>query len=216
MRMSFCLLRALPGGIGRFLVMPCSVGAKHCRLRHVGSRPGIDIWPRETASEVFLNELLVLFRYPPGSAPALLGGALLLRYCAARFACNIPTLRLPAGGQVARLVTEGCEEVGMVQVAPRDAGVAWISGPGEVGKRVRLNRKTPAHLVRQGSVNIQSRPRVWKRLGARVYSGCDRTDAKRRCLHQHDGVHGPGHDRAGWSRIHGGMYRPTPPGLHGF
>ena len=34
----------------------------------------------------FLNELLGLFRYPPGSGRALLAGTLPLRYCAARFA----------------------------------------------------------------------------------------------------------------------------------
>ena len=83
--------------------MPCSIGANHCRLRHIRCTSR----PRETASEVFLNELLVLFQYPPRSAPALLGGALPLRNCAARFACNMPAWRLPAGGQVARLVTEG-------------------------------------------------------------------------------------------------------------
>ena len=33
------------------------------------------------------------------------------------------------------------------------------SGPG--GKRFRLNRKTPAHLVKG---MVQSRPRAWKRL----------------------------------------------------
>ena len=43
-------------------------------------------------------------------------------------------------------------------------GVIWISGPGGGVKRVRLNRKTPAHLVRHGIFGIQSRPRVWKRL----------------------------------------------------
>ena len=32
---------------------------------------------------------------------------------------------MPANGQVARLVTEGCEEVGTARVEPRDAGVAW-------------------------------------------------------------------------------------------
>ena len=42
---SHCLL---PGGLGRFL--PCSGGANHCRLRHIGS-------------ELFLNELLELFSY---------------------------------------------------------------------------------------------------------------------------------------------------------
>ena len=56
--------------------MQCSVGANHCRLRHIGREKcghGLTSRPWEAASEVFLNELLVLFWYPPRSAPALLG-----------------------------------------------------------------------------------------------------------------------------------------------
>ena len=52
---SLCLL---PGGLGRFL--PCSIGANHCRLRHIGwekSGHGLTSRPRESASELFLNEL---------------------------------------------------------------------------------------------------------------------------------------------------------------
>ena len=51
--------------------------------------------------------------------------------------------------------------VGMVRVKPRvrasapylhnRIGVDWVRGPGGGGKRVRLNRKTPAHLVRKSS-----------------------------------------------------------------
>ena len=40
----------------------------HCRLRHVGWENcghGRTSRPRESASELFLNELLSLFRYPP-------------------------------------------------------------------------------------------------------------------------------------------------------
>ena len=39
---------------------------------------------------LFLNELLVLFRYLAGSGRALLAGPLPLRYCATRFACRTP------------------------------------------------------------------------------------------------------------------------------
>ena len=70
-------LRTMPGGLGRFL--PCDVGADHCRLRHLGWEKcghGLTSRPRESASEVFLNELLVFFRYPPRSAATLLGGTL--------------------------------------------------------------------------------------------------------------------------------------------
>ena len=85
---SLCLL---PGGLGSFV--PCSVGANHCRLRHIGwekSGHGLTSRPRESASEPFLDELLGLFRYPAGSGRAVLAGTLLLRYCAARFACKTP------------------------------------------------------------------------------------------------------------------------------
>ena len=86
---SLCLL---PGGLGRFV--PCSVGANHCRLRHIGWEKcgdGLTSRPRESASEPFLNELPGLFRYPAGSGRALLAGTLPLRYSAARFACSTPT-----------------------------------------------------------------------------------------------------------------------------
>ena len=92
-------LRTMPGGIGRFI--PCDIGADHCRLRRIGWEKS-----RETASEDFLSELLVLFRYPPRSAAALLGGTLPLRYCAGRFASRIPTWRLPVDGHVIGLVSD--------------------------------------------------------------------------------------------------------------
>ena len=91
---SLCLL---PGGLRRFV--PCSIGANHCRLRHIGWEKcghGLTSRPRESASELFLNELLSLFRYPPKSGRALLHGTLPLRYCAARSAYSTPTWRLPA------------------------------------------------------------------------------------------------------------------------
>ena len=107
---SLCLL---PGGLRRFV--PCSVGANHCRLRQIGWGKyghGLTSTPRESSSELFLDELLGLFRYPPKSARALLTGTLPLRYCAARFACKTPTWRLPVSGHVARLVAIHCEDAG--------------------------------------------------------------------------------------------------------
>ena len=80
---SLCLI---PGGLRRFV--PCSIGANHCRLRHIGWEKcghGLTSRPRESASELFLNELLSLFRYPSRSGRALLNGTLPLRYCAVRF-----------------------------------------------------------------------------------------------------------------------------------
>ena len=58
MMRSLCLL---PGGPGRFV--PCSVGANHCRLRHLGWEKcghGLTSRPRESASEPILDELLSL------------------------------------------------------------------------------------------------------------------------------------------------------------
>ena len=50
-----------------------------------------------------------------------------------------------------------------------------------VRKRIRLNRKTPAHLVGFG---IQCRPRVWKRLCPVEFSFSIVPDPKRRCIDQ--------------------------------
>ena len=68
---SLCLL---PGGLRRFV--PCSIGANHCRLRHIGWEKcghGLTSRPRESASELFLEELLGLFRYPSTGCPVELG-----------------------------------------------------------------------------------------------------------------------------------------------
>ena len=100
----------MPGGLGRFV--PCSIGANHCRLRHIGWERcghGLTSRPRESPSVPFLNELLRLVGYPSGSAGALLAGTLPLRYCTTRFACRIPTWRLQVPGHAASLVTAGIE-----------------------------------------------------------------------------------------------------------
>ena len=71
---SLCLL---PGGLRRFV--PCSFRANHCRLRHICWEKcghGLTSRPRESSSELFLDELLGLFRYPPKSGRALLTGTL--------------------------------------------------------------------------------------------------------------------------------------------
>ena len=71
---SLCLL---PGGFGRFVA--CSIGADHCRLRHIGWEKcshGLTSRSRESASLHFLDELLALFRYLSGSGRALLAGTL--------------------------------------------------------------------------------------------------------------------------------------------
>ena len=189
---SLCLL---PGGLRRFV--PCSVGANHWRLRHIGWEKcghGLTSRPRESASELFLNELLSLFRYPPKSGRALLTGTLPLRYCAARFAYSTPTWRLPASGHVDRLVAAHSDSAGDRGDEVLGLGVHRVSGSGPVRKRFRLNRKTPAHLA---GLLIHSRPRVWKRLRQVGFSGIFLLDhARRRCDHADGGfVHE--HDRVG-------------------
>ena len=57
--------------------MPCDIGANHCRLLHTGWEKcghGPHFQAKRIASEGFLNELLLLFRYLPASAAALSEG----------------------------------------------------------------------------------------------------------------------------------------------
>ena len=175
---SLCLLA---GGLGRFV--PCSIGANHCRLRHIGCercRHGLTSRLRESASEPFLSELLQLFYYPPWSARALLAGTLPLRYCAARFATR-----------AARLLVW----LLLVLVWFRRLWVHWVgcSGPGR--KRLRPKRKTPAHLVSRSVV--QSRPRVWKRLRHVGLSIDSSADYRRRRYDQRDDEYLPVQNRTG-------------------
>ena len=108
----------------------------------VGEGHGLTSRPRESASELFLDELLGLFRYPPGSGRALLAGTLPLRYCAAGFAFRTTTWRLPVSGHVVDLVTAnvGAEREACVVGAGQE--VHWVSVSGLGRKRIRLNRKT--------------------------------------------------------------------------
>ena len=155
---SLCLL---PGGLGRFV--PCSIGTNHCRLRHIGWEKcghGLTSRPRESASVPFLDELLFLFRYPVGSGRALLAGTLPLRYCFDRFACRTPTWRLPASGGVGDLVTAYIADGHEVDPAAGRRVVFRDRNSRLRRKRIRLNRKNPAHLA---GFDVQSRPRVWKR-----------------------------------------------------
>ena len=103
-----------------------------------------------------------------------MAGVLPLRYCSARFACKLPTWRLPDRGHVCELVTHGVVGArvlgsdGICCVSlPRSAGRAGVSCDSQVlggCKRIRLNRKVPAHLARLGNLgSVPSRSRVWKR-----------------------------------------------------
>ena len=155
---SLCLL---PGGLRRFV--PCSIGANHCRLRHIGWEKcghGLTSRPRESASELFLNELLSLFRYPSRSGRALLNGTLPLRYCSTRFACMTPSWRLPASGQVGRLVAAYPDSAGDCRGEVFALRVPLVSKSSPVRKRFRLNRKPPAHLV---GISAHSRLHVYGR-----------------------------------------------------
>ena len=133
--------------------------------------------PRESASELFLNELLGLFRYPPWSGRALLAGTLSLRKSAVRFPCKTPTWRLPVPGHVVDLVSAHVGAVREAIVEGAGQEVHSVSGSGPCRKRIRLNRKTPAHLA---GFLVQSRPRVWKRLRHVGLSGISIPDHKRR------------------------------------
>ena len=136
-----------------------------------------------------MSELLGLFRYPPGPGRALLSGTLPLRYCADRFACRIPSWRLPVSGHVVDLVSA---DVGAVREAIVDGAgqeVRWVSGSEPRRKRIPLNRKTPARLA--GFSRVQSRPRVWKRLPHVGHSSVSIPDHKRRRGDQDDGGYNP-------------------------
>ena len=146
----------------------------------------VSLLDRESASELFLDELLSLFRYPPRSGRALLNGTLPLRYCAVRFTHSTPTWRLPASGQVGRLVAAYPDSAGDRGDEVVGLGVFRVSGSGPVRERFRLNRKTPAHLV---GLLIHSRPRVWKRLRHVGFSGISMPDhTRRRCDHAMTGL----------------------------
>ena len=181
----------LPGGLGWFV--PCSIGANHCRLRHVGwerCSHGLTSRPRESASGLFLDQLLLLFQYPPRSSGALLAGTLPLRYCSTWFACRVPFWAVPFPGHVAGLIT--AEVLADRVDARRD--IHWISGSGPGRKRIRLNRKKPAHLVGR---SMHARPRVWKGLHCSGYTCVSGVDCTRRRCNQHDLEDSPVHPRTG-------------------
>ena len=67
-----------------------------------------------------------------------------------------------------------------------------MPGSGGGGKRVRLFRKTPAHLARQGISGAQVRPRVWKRLRDPLGSDSSFPGSKFLMVHQEVGGHDPG------------------------
>ena len=121
-------------------------------------------------------------------------GTLPLWYCAARFACRTPTWRLPVSGHVAGLVTAVVEASGDAVVGGALQAVHWVSGSGPRRKRMRLNRKTPAHL---SGFMVQCRSRVWKRLRHVKLSSVCIPDHKRRRGDQDNGGYNPAQIRTG-------------------
>ena len=120
----------------------------------------------KTSSVRFLDEHLVLFGYCAGSGADLLAGVLPLRYSSGNFASKVPTWRLLVVGSVASFLASGELIRGgpsALSAALGSACVGLASGSDGGVKRVRLYRKTPTHLARQGS-GVQFRSRVWKRL----------------------------------------------------
>ena len=141
MMRSLCML---PGGLGRFV--PCSIGADQCRLRHLGwerCSHGLTSRPQESAPCPFLDQLLLLFHYPPRSSGALLAGSP-LRYCSAKFASRTPFWALPVPGHVTELIADDVRaaQVGEALVVRR--GVDFVGASGSGRKRFRLNRKKPS------------------------------------------------------------------------
>ena len=197
----FRALSLLPGGLGRFL--PGGIGANHSRLRHIGwdkCSHGLTSRPRETSSVLFLDELLILFGYPAASGTDLLAGSLPLRYFSESFARRIPTWCLPVRGSVAGFLASR-DLIGSRPCALSTAlGAASVCLPGGSGrgvKRVRLYKKTPAHLAQQGVSGVPVRSRVWKRLRCSLDSDASFPGAKFLRVHQEVGGHGSGFVRAG-------------------
>ena len=170
----------------------------NCRLRHIGWEKrghGLTSRPRESASEAFLDELLILLRFPPRSCHALFAGTLPLRYCTIRFACRIPTWRLSVSGHAASQVTADLGVTNGNGVEVGDEEVHWVSGSGPGRKRIRLNRKpcTPRGFSCSTSATCV------EEVTSFGHSVVSHADCKRRRNDQHDGYV---------------PVQPTSPGMH--
>ena len=107
---------------------------------------------------------------------------------------------LPENGSVAGFLASGELVRGgpsALSAALGGAGVCLARGSGGSVKRVRLNRKTPTHLARQGISEVQVRPRVWKRLRDPLGSDSGLSGAKFLRVHQEAEGHDPGFARVG-------------------
>ena len=165
----FRFLALLPGGLIRLL--PCRIGAKHCRLRHLGWEKcghGLTSRPGETSHPGFLDSLLAVFRYPVGSGGLLLSGELPLRFCSGNFALRRPSWSLPDSGGVQALLSEGGSDLSIAELPAVqgrvDSGGCWTKGAGGTRKRMRLTKKTDGSLVRRCGVLHVFHGVRWKRL----------------------------------------------------
>ena len=107
---------------------------------------------------------------------------------------------MPENGSVARFLSSGRLVRGgpcALSSALGGAGFFLARGSGGGVQRVRLYRKTPAHLARQGISGVLVRPRIWKRL--RGSQGLDSSfpGSKFLRVHQEAEGHVPGFDREG-------------------
>ena len=146
-------LAELPVGLGRF--MPCSLGSHLSRLRHVGWNQcsnGLNSRPLESCHHQCLKAVCEVLGYPKGSALELQDGTLMLRHCTDVFTMRFPSWSLPR---------VGCGDGKRHFITPGhllDAG-------GNVGKRVRLTRKTRPSVISHCNPDPgHPKPRRWKRL----------------------------------------------------
>ena len=148
---------------------------------------------------IFWMSFLFLFGYPSASGADLLAGTLALRYYSESFARRVPTWCLPGGGSIASFLAGNLLQSGpsALSAALGGASVCLASGSGGGVKRVRLYRKTPAHLARHGISGVQVRPRVWKRLRNSLDSDSGVPGSKFLRVHEEAGGHDPGFARAG-------------------
>ena len=185
--------------------MPRDIGADHCRLPHIGWEKcghGLTSRPRESASEGSINELLLLLRYPPRSAAALLEVlclfgtvlvGLLVGFPLGAFLLMLAPLTISRKGvRMLVVLLQLCLASKVVME------VTGLVGLVEALKTLRLTRQTPAPLVRHGILGIQSQPLGWKRLRVQDHSGQYHADAKARRVHQDDEAYVLVQDRTGF------------------
>ena len=135
--------------------LPCQVDSHVSRLRHSGwsqCSHGLTSRPLESCHHQCLKAVCGVLGYPKGSASELLDGTLKLRHCTTLFTMRFPPWSLPRVGN-------GCGK--RQSFTPGHL----LGESGQVGKRVRLTRKTrpgvSSHIIPDPG---HPTPRRWKRL----------------------------------------------------